>query len=220
MKKYSFSLGCLYFPTGYAEINHKGKCSRCNQVCIDIYNQHGIIVIMLDNKNNSVPTKEDIGAAMMAWYAEAIKEYPEGLVTQAQVAEMLCISRMAVSRLVGRGYLRAVYFPAPPDIVGCAISQDDPTWVKVVGWLSIKMGDKDTYAFPKACYVSFADVVRLWVNGDAKKKCQRDWNEILTVANPLGLFSKKKEKEGADKLRAIRKEKRKIAELERNAEGL
>ena len=125
----------------------------------------------------SEPTDEDVGAALMAWYAEALQEYPDGLITQAQAAVILNISRVAVSRLVARGYLRAVYFPKPPDIEGIAIGQDDPTWLKIIGWLGGP--SSDTYAFPKACYVSFGDVVELWKSGEARKKCQRDWNEIM-----------------------------------------
>ena len=120
-------------------------------------------------------TAEDVGAAMMAWYADAIKQYPQGLITQAQASIMLGVSRVAVSRLVTRGYLRAVYFPKPPDIVGLAVGQDDPTWLRIVGWL----GDCETYAFPKACFVSFGDVTDLWQSGEAKKKCNRDWNEVM-----------------------------------------
>lgn len=128
------------------------------------------------------PTKEDIGAAMMAWYAEAIRNYPEGLITQAQAATMLGVSRVAVSRLVSRGYLRAVYFPKPPDIEGIAIGRDDPTLIKVVGWLALAIGERDHYAFPQACYVSFGDVLDLWESGTAKDKCKRDWNEIFAVS--------------------------------------
>lgn len=122
------------------------------------------------------PSDEDVGGAMMAWYADAIKEHPEGLITQSQASVILGVSRVAVSRLISRGYLRAVYFPKPPDIVGIAVGQDDPTWLKIVGWL----GDCETYAFPKACYVSFGDVLDLWRSGEARDKCKRDWNEILS----------------------------------------
>jgi hypothetical protein len=122
------------------------------------------------------PTNEDVGAAMIAWYQASLETYPDGLVTQAQAATMLGIGRVAVSRLVTRGYLRAVYFPKPPDIVGIAVGHDDPMWLKITGWL----GDFDqTYAFPKACYVSFGDVVELWKSGKAREKCKRDWNEIM-----------------------------------------
>lgn len=75
--------------------------------------------------------------------------------------------------------MRAVYFPKEPDVVGVSIAPDDSTWLKISGWLSIKLGDHDTYGFAKACYVSFDDVVRLWESGDARKKCKRDWNEIM-----------------------------------------
>ncbi len=153
------------------------------------------------------PTAEDIGAALIRWYAEALQEYPDGLVTQAQVATMLGISRMAVSRLVARGYLRAVYFPKPPDVVGVSIGYDDPTWLKVIGWLSIKSGDADTYAFPKACYVSFADVVRLWQDSDAKKKCKRDWNEIVAVMQPHAKYVTALNESQSEKRKAASKER-------------
>jgi predicted DNA-binding transcriptional regulator AlpA len=121
------------------------------------------------------PTDEDVGAAMMAWYANAIKEFPDGLVSQAQAAQMLGVSRVAVSRLITRGYLEAIYFPKPPDIEGLTVGQDDPTWLKICGWL----GEWDAYVFPKACYVSFADVVMLWQSGEAKKRCKKDWSEMV-----------------------------------------
>jgi hypothetical protein len=159
------------------------------------------------------PTREDIGAAMMTWYADAIREHPEGLVTQAQAAHMLSLSRMAVSRLVSRGYLRAVYFPAPPDIEGVSIGQDDPTWLKVTGWLSLKLGDKTTYAFPQACYVSFGDVLTLWESGDAKKKCRTDWNEVMAATMHTG--SRRGLEKSTLKLREIHRERQRIAQFER-----
>ena len=128
---------------------------------------------------------EEIGAAMMAWYDACIKEYPEGLITQAQAAEMLSISRVAVSRLVARGYLRAVYFPKQPDIVGIAVGNDDPVWIKIGAWLG---GCDQTYAFPKAVFVSFADVKRLWESGDARKKCKRDWRELRAALKPAAKY--------------------------------
>ena len=121
------------------------------------------------------PTDEDVGAAMMAWYADAIKEFPEGLVSQAQAAQMLGLSRVAIARLIARGYLEAVYFPKPPDIEGIAIGQDDLTWLKICDWL----GDCESFVFPRACYVSFADVANLWRSGEARTKCKKDWSKIL-----------------------------------------
>ncbi|MCE9544158.1 MAG: hypothetical protein K8T25_01340 [Planctomycetia bacterium] len=149
-------------------------------------------------------SEEDVRAAFIAWYADAIRENPAGLVTQAQAAEMLGLSRMAVSRLVTRGYLRAVYFPKPPDIVGVAVGHDDPTWLKILAWLG---GPDDTYAFPKACYVLFADVVELWKSGEARKKCKRDWNEVMTGFLPHDEYVKT--------LKGIQAEKREAAEKER-----
>lgn len=156
-------------------------------------------------KIKKVP-EEDVGAAMMAWYGESLQEYPDGLITQAQAASMLNISRVSVSRLVARGYLRAVYFPKPPDIVGIAVGKEDPTWLKILGWLG---GEDDTYAFPKACFVSFGDVVELWKSGEAKKKCSRDWNEIMA-----NFLSKEKRYE---KLKQIHEEKRAEAEAVRKS---
>jgi len=136
------------------------------------------------------PTSEDIGAAMMAWYADAIKDYPEGLITQAQAATMLGISRVAVGRLVARGYLDAVYFPKPPDIEGMAVGQNDPTWLKICGWLE----GSDASSLPKAAFVSFADVADLWQSGEARTRCKKDWSEILA-----DLFSGANLQRGADR---------------------
>jgi hypothetical protein len=83
---------------------------------------------------------------------------------------------MAVSRLVARGYLRAVYFPKPPEIEGVSVGDDDPTWLKLLGWFGKWT---NSLAFPKVCYVSFADVVELWMRGDAKERCQPKWRELI-----------------------------------------
>lgn len=120
--------------------------------------------------------EQDVGAALMAWYADCIKQFPEGLVTQSQAAVMLGISRVAVNRLITRGHLRAVYFPKPPDIEGMGFGYDDPTWTKILGWFD---NWADPKAFPKAVYVSFDDVMRLWKSGTAKEKCRIDWLSVL-----------------------------------------
>lgn len=154
---------------------------------------------------------------MLVWYAEAIREYPEGLITQAQAANMLNISRVAAGRLVSRGYLRAVYFPKPPDISGIAVGQDDPGWLKLLGRLSRVLGDPNTYAFPQACYVSFADVLKLWESGEAKQKCKRDWNEIMAAALQTG--TNKSMKKSHEKLLDIHREYQTRAQLERERKG-
>lgn len=154
------------------------------------------------------PSKEDVGAAMMAWYADAIRQYPEGLVTQAQAAKMLGISRVAVGRLVGRGYLRTVYFPNPPDVLGIVVAPDDPFILKILGML----GPKDTYAYPKATYVSFADVMDLWQSGEARKKCARNWSSVMAV---IDWPTKAGEKRVNERLRKILDEFREQAESER-----
>jgi len=118
---------------------------------------------------------------MMAWYARAIRLFPEGLVSQAQAAAMLGVSRTAVRRLVGGRHLRAVYFPRPPDIAGLGVGADDPAWREVAGWLGIDPDDPRADEMPKACYVSFADVLGLWRRGRARGHCTRDWESILAV---------------------------------------
>ncbi|MDA1055127.1 MAG: hypothetical protein O3C40_32295 [Planctomycetota bacterium] len=126
---------------------------------------------------------------------------------------MLGLSRMAVSRLVTRGELRAVYFPEgsddpeQPDYVGAAVGQDDPLWLKLVA--SISDWDK-TYSFPKAVYVSFGDVVRLWKQGSAKEKCKRELQEIVAAMGSG--------KERIGKLAAFQADKKRQAEEERKKE--
>lgn len=158
----------------------------------------------------------DVGAAMMLWYSEAIRQYPEGLVTQAQAAAMLNISRVAAGRLVSRGYLRAVYFPKPPDISGIAVGHDDPAWLKLLGRLSNLLGDPYTYAFPQACYVSFGDVLKLWDSGEAKKKCKVDWEEKMAYIKHDG--SQKGMRKKHLKLLDIHREYQRIAQEEREME--
>lgn len=159
------------------------------------------------------PTEADIGAAFMAWYADAIADYPDGLITQAQAARILGVSRMGLSRLVARGHLRAVYFPKEPDVVGVSIGKDDPTWLKLIGWMGLGLGLDGVYAFPQACYVSFLDVAELWESGEARKKCSRDWNEIM--ARGLDGGTVKGARRADARVRVILKEKRRVAELER-----
>lgn len=120
---------------------------------------------------------EDIGAAMIAWYQQSLEKYPEGLVSQAQAATMLGISRVSASRLVARGHLNAVYFPKPPDIDGFAVSRDDPFWLKVLDWFD---ADTAPTAFPKVVYVSFGDVVDLWKSGDVAEKCRINWQYVFS----------------------------------------
>ncbi|MEQ8835991.1 MAG: hypothetical protein RID07_04225, partial [Lacipirellulaceae bacterium] len=93
-------------------------------------------------------------------------------------------------------------------IVGVAVGHDDPTWLKLTAWL----GDFDqTYAFPKACFVSFGDVVELWKSGEARSKCKRDWNEIMANFLP-------KEKR-FKRMKEIHAKEQKQAEIERKKKG-
>ena len=134
-------------------------------------------------KKSGLLTDVDMGAAMLAWYELAIREYPDGLVTQAQAARMLHISRMAVSRLVSRGHLRAVYFPKPPDVEGLPVGNDDPFWLKLMAVLDRLFGSEydKPIVWPEASFVAFADVKRLWQGGELDKKCQLDWLEVMGV---------------------------------------
>lgn len=122
------------------------------------------------------PSGEDVGAAFLVWYGESLKKYPDGLVTQAQAAKMLGVNRMAVNRLVGSGYLRAVYFPQAPTVAGIAPGEDDPSWLRLTAWFGRWVKKLD---FPDACYVSFGDVIELWLRGDASKKCSLSWREWI-----------------------------------------
>lgn len=132
-------------------------------------------------KKISIISEVDTGAAMLAWYEMAIRQYPDGLVTQAQAARMLNVSRTAVSRLVSGGHLRAVYFPKPPDVEGLPVGNDDPIWLKLMAVLDPIMGSKDyrPIVWPEASFVAFADVKRLWEDAELHKKCQLDWRKVL-----------------------------------------
>ncbi|MHB1768054.1 MAG: hypothetical protein ACYCUV_09420 [Phycisphaerae bacterium] len=147
-------------------------------------------------KKIAVLSNIDKGAAMLAWYELAIREYPEGLVTQAQAARMLNISRMAVSRLVSRGHLRAVYFPKPPDVEGLPVGNDDPFWLKLMAVFDRFLGSEyeKPIVWPEASFVAFADVKRLWEGGELDKQCQLNWLEVLGVSKPRAVKASEKRK--------------------------
>ena len=132
----------------------------------------------------------------MAWYSRAIERFPSGLISQAQAAAMLGVTRMTINRLLARGHLRAVYFPRPPNIAGLAVGVDDPTWRRIAEWLGVRADDPRADEMPKACYVSFADVVRLWRQLDVQDKCTRDWQEILGLGGPAEVREQVKDVEG------------------------
>ena len=123
-------------------------------------------------------TKEDVNTAFMAWYAEAIRQYPDGLVTQAHAAKMLGVSRVSIYRLISRGYLKAIYFPKQPKIKDICIGQDDPIAIKILAMLGIAVGEPDI-SFSQACYVSFSDVRRLWGEGNIQSKCNVNWSGVF-----------------------------------------
>lgn len=154
------------------------------------------------------PNDKDIGAAMMQWYSEAIAKHPDGLVSQAQAAAMLGVSRMAVMRLVARGYLGAVYFPKPPDVQGLAIGQDDPTWLKVLHWLALTPKDAKLYKFPEICYVAFGDVKRVWHSSGLQEKCKRYWPGLGELFRSPKETEKAKNKRLAEHRRKAEEERR------------
>ena len=94
---------------------------------------------------------------------------------------MLAVNRMAVNRLVARGHLRAVWFPRPPDVAAVAVGRDDPQWRTLAERLGIDPA-ADVAGLPKACYVSFADVVRLWRAAPARRAVRRSWHTALMEA--------------------------------------
>lgn len=126
-------------------------------------------------------SNEDIGAVMIAWYEEAIREIPGGLVTQAQAAKMLNLSRMAVSRLITRGHLRAVHFPQQTNVEGLKVSNDDPFWLKLMAALDPVFGDDSAarITWPEACYVSFADIKKLYSDAKLADKCRINWHKVF-----------------------------------------
>ena len=147
-------------------------------------------------KKIAVLSELDKGAAMLAWYDLAIQQFPDGLVTQAQAARMLNVSRMAVSRLVSRGHLRAVYFPKPPDVEGLPVGNDDPFWLKLMAVLDRFLGSEyeKPIVWPEASFVAFADVKRLWEGGELEKQCGLPWSELLGVSKPRTVKPSEKRK--------------------------
>ncbi|MDA8375604.1 MAG: hypothetical protein M0Z50_00755 [Planctomycetia bacterium] len=140
-------------------------------------------------KKTGKPSEVELGAALLAWHEMIVKEYPDGLVTKATVAKMLNISPVAVARLIGRGHLRAAYFPKAPDIEELPVATDDPTWMKLVAALEPVFGRRDGrhWVIPEVCYVSLADVRKMWNDADLQKKCRIDWwNVFLGKSNPRG----------------------------------
>jgi hypothetical protein len=122
--------------------------------------------------------EHDTGGAFLAWYTTIAKKHPGGLVTQSQAANMLRLSRMAVARLVATGHLRAEYFPVNPPVPGILPSSDDPMWRTICKWIEQDLDPTEARQFPKACYVSFADVKKLYANSDARMKATKDWLQI------------------------------------------
>ena len=132
-------------------------------------------------KNEHKISNEDIGAVMIAWYEESIREIPGGLVTQAQAAKMLNLSRMAVSRLITRGHLRAVHFPKQTNVEGLKVSNDDPFWLKLMAALDPVFGTDSAarITWPEACYVSFADIQKLYADAKIADKCRINWQKVF-----------------------------------------
>ena len=126
-------------------------------------------------------TQPDKGAALMAWYCDAISKYPDGLITQAQTAAILGINRVQVARLINRQHLHAVYFPQQTRTGAIKVSSDDPFWLKVVAQFDKVFGRQtdNTISWPEACYVSFKDVLRLHADSRLMEKCKIDWFKVF-----------------------------------------
>jgi hypothetical protein len=132
------------------------------------------------NENVDLPDAE-VGGALLTWHERVVKEHADGLITKATAAKILGISPVAVTRLIARGHLRAVYFPKAPDIEGLPIATDDPIWMKMVSALEPVFGQPDGrhWVMPQICYVCLADVRKLWNNADLQKKCRIDWRKVF-----------------------------------------
>ena len=132
-------------------------------------------------KKVAKPSGVELGAALLAWHELMFKEYPEGLVSKATAAKMLGISPVSVARLAARGHLRVVYFPKAPDVEELPIATDDPTWMKVIAALEPIFGERDGrhWVIPEVCYVSLADVRKMWKDADLQKKCHINWWKVF-----------------------------------------
>jgi hypothetical protein len=133
------------------------------------------------------PSELELGAALLAWHEMMVQQYPDGLVTKATAAKMLGISPVAVARLVARGHLHAVYFPKAPDVEELPIGTDDPTWMKLIAALEPVFGRRDGrhWVIPEVCYVSLADVRKLWQDADLQKKCHINWWKVFFTTSKL-----------------------------------
>ncbi len=147
-------------------------------------------------KDIAMPTEEDKGTALMVWYETAIRQYPDGLVTQAQAARILNISRMAISRLVSRGHLHAVYFPKPPEVEGIPVGNDDPFWLKLMAVVDkyLSPGSEKPIIWPEASFVSFRDVKQLWADAELHAKCRYDWFKEFGLPKPKSVRDSRRTK--------------------------
>ncbi|MHB1767175.1 MAG: hypothetical protein ACYCUV_04910 [Phycisphaerae bacterium] len=138
-------------------------------------------------KKNEKPSELEIGAALLAWNKMVAAEHPEGLVTKATAAKMLGISPVAVSRLVARSHLRAVYFPKVPDVEELPIGTDDPIWMKLMSALERVFGRPDgrRWVIPEICYVCLADVEKLWHDAKLQEKCHINWWKVFFTTSKL-----------------------------------
>jgi hypothetical protein len=123
-------------------------------------------------------TKREKGAAFIAWYKGALAEFPEGLITRAQAAHILGVSNMAIERLIGRGHIRAVYFPREPGVEQIAVGDDDPFWKRLLGHVGPLVNDPESVQWVQAVYVAMEDVVTLWERGQQKEESRIDWKTI------------------------------------------
>lgn len=123
-------------------------------------------------------TAREKGAAFIAWYERVAEDWGGGAITRAQAAHVLGISQVAVGRLIARGQIRARYFPKEPDVEGLVIGADDPFWLRLGEHLTRLVDRPGGVEWVQACYVSLADVKRLWEAGEAREKSRLHWGKF------------------------------------------
>lgn len=139
-------------------------------------------------------TQQEQGAVFIAWYKDALKEFDGGLITRAQAANILGITNTAVERLIGRGHIRARYFPREPDIEQIQVGDEDPFWVRLLAHIGPMLAEPESVQWVQACYVSIDDVIKLWEKGDQKYKARVNWQAILEGMKPTLPRKKTKKK--------------------------
>jgi hypothetical protein len=127
------------------------------------------------------------GAAFLAWYRETMQMdgFNAGMITRAQAARVLGVTNLGVGRLIGRGHIRARYFPREPSVELVPVGADDPFWMRLVQAVSQIGKDADRIEWYEACYVSLEDVVALWEKNDQREKARFNWRKLIDAEAKL-----------------------------------